>query len=280
MIVDLTGKSPKDAGTVGDFLRLPNGRDRITRLFNEGRIGFRDANAKVVLPQRVVWSGAASPREVLPTGFRVNKSVYKTGLIKNEEDALRFTQAMTSGAPPSERLKVHWRTDEYGRVVMKAESPGGVYIDRTFTKEPGGWVVTHDYFAIPKQYQGGGYAGRMMRSSVEVYDEMGVKRIDVHANIDVGGYSWAKLGFAANKASAKEVRADVRLGFKYKQTERMTAFKSLVDSSSDDELMYNVARFRPDGVDVGKKFLLGWDWHGSLNLADNAHRSRLNSNFK
>jgi hypothetical protein len=55
--------------------------------------------------------------------------------------------------------------------------------------------VYNAYFQLLPQFQGGGAASALTTGLEEWYAESGVERIKVHADIDVGGYTWAKLGF-------------------------------------------------------------------------------------
>lgn len=59
--------------------------------------------------------------------------------------------------------------------------------------------VYHERFALPNSIQEGGIAGKVLKESLQEYDKMGVQRIDLHANISVGGYAWASYGFEFDK---------------------------------------------------------------------------------
>lgn len=56
--------------------------------------------------------------------------------------------------------------------------------------------VYHAYLKISDPgAQGGGFTARWFEQVKQQYREQGFDRVTVHANIDVGGYAWAKLGF-------------------------------------------------------------------------------------
>lgn len=55
--------------------------------------------------------------------------------------------------------------------------------------------VYHALFSLSDQHQGEGLAKDFMRGSVETYLAHGLDRIELGANIDVGGYAWARYGF-------------------------------------------------------------------------------------
>ncbi len=59
----------------------------------------------------------------------------------------------------------------------------------------GGMAVHHDYFKIHERYQGTGLAKQVSSQVLSMYDHLDVRLIDMNANIDVGGYAWARYGF-------------------------------------------------------------------------------------
>jgi GNAT superfamily N-acetyltransferase len=78
-----------------------------------------------------------------------------------------------------------------GHFYDQAGSPVGEF-DRFFF--PDG-EVHHGFLKIDRQYRGQGIATRFNAAMDEVYRSAGYDRITVQANIDVGGYTWAKAGF-------------------------------------------------------------------------------------
>jgi hypothetical protein len=47
----------------------------------------------------------------------------------------------------------------------------------------------------------------MLSGNVELYSKLGIPKLDVHANINVGGYSWAKYGYVPHQNSWNELSA-------------------------------------------------------------------------
>jgi hypothetical protein len=72
--------------------------------------------------------------------------------------------------------------------------------------EVGTWTVTpkrdgtieHDYLQLSSDAQGAGMAAQWRYTLIPAYVEQGITGVTVHANIDVGGYAWAKAGFTWN----------------------------------------------------------------------------------
>jgi hypothetical protein len=55
--------------------------------------------------------------------------------------------------------------------------------------------VQHDYLELDSSVRGGGFASRWNRQMEAFYRANGVDRIQLHADITVGGYAWAKQGY-------------------------------------------------------------------------------------
>ena len=55
--------------------------------------------------------------------------------------------------------------------------------------------VENSYFTIDKSLQGNGFGTRLTRTLLDWYRDNSVERVTVHANIDVGGFTWARQGF-------------------------------------------------------------------------------------
>jgi hypothetical protein len=144
-------------------------------------------------------------------------------------------------------------------------------------------VVKHELFSLKESAQGAGLAKDLLSKSLDLYEKMGVSHINLDANVNVGGYAWARYG--ALPSSAKEVKringkmAD-RLSAYYFQDETLPledqdALKeliSLVKDSDDPKMLWLVADSK-----FGKNALLGEDWEGRFDLADPDVMSRLNS---
>ena len=66
------------------------------------------------------------------------------------------------------------------------------------------------YFAMNEDYQGKGEAKTMLAANVALYQELGLDEVKVHANIDVGGYAWAKYGYIPTEDSWDTLRGTLR----------------------------------------------------------------------
>lgn len=167
---------------------------------------------------------------------------------------------------------------------------------RAFWRDPDGKLVaTHDYLSIARDVQGSGFQREFNGNLYDWYRRSGFDRVHVHADIDVGGYTWASSGFdwatahtareTAEWASRRlariaaapgsflpglseaEVRAQVA-----EMEELLTRILTGRFGSPDYPTAYEVSQLgRKPGMGrddpwLGKLLMLGSDWNGVLRL--------------
>lgn len=77
--------------------------------------------------------------------------------------------------------------------------------------------VHMDYYRLPESDQGHGIMKQVMAQQMQIWKDAGIEKVDLYANIDVGGHAWARYGFEPldhvweNLSSEIESRID-RLG--------------------------------------------------------------------
>jgi hypothetical protein len=83
--------------------------------------------------------------------------------------------------------------------------------ERTFHRgngdDPDARWVSHDLLYLDKDQQGAGFAQEFNAHMENAYRDSGVSHIRLEANIDVGGYAWARQGYDfADQATAEKIR--------------------------------------------------------------------------
>ena len=90
--------------------------------------------------------------------------------------------------------------------------------------------ASSSYFALNGSETGQGIGKKMLAGNVEVYQNLGLSKVEVYANIDKGGYAWAKYGYVPSSGDWSD------LGLKLeRKIERMTDRTSAASGSDDDE---------------------------------------------
>jgi hypothetical protein len=51
------------------------------------------------------------------------------------------------------------------------------------------------YFKLENNAQGHGVGKQMLAGNIATYQQLGLHRVEVHANIDIGGHAWARYGY-------------------------------------------------------------------------------------
>ena len=124
--------------------------------------------------------------------------------------------------------------------------------------------VYHAYLRVPEKAQGKGLTKKMFQILFDQYENGNIKEINVTANINIGGYAWARYGFSAtNRTEVLEIIKNSSNGtWKKKALEKVNKFykKNGIDSAFP---MGNIARMKG-----GKESLLNSWWSGTINLND------------
>ena len=144
------------------------------------------------------------------------------------------------------------------------------------TLDFGNKTVQHGYFQMPTGEQGAGTGKRVLASQIGLYQKLGLQQVNLHANINVGGYAWAKYGFLPSqgdwgKLSQYFSRQLNSPRFNGVDAGTKNAVQSIL-SQSDPRAMWALSDSR-----LGKQLMLGSSWNGSLNLNDPEAMGRFNA---
>jgi hypothetical protein len=66
------------------------------------------------------------------------------------------------------------------------------------------------YFVMKRSERGGGAGKKLLAANVAMYQKLGFDKVKVSANIDVGGYAWARYGYVPTQDSWNRLSADIR----------------------------------------------------------------------
>lgn len=131
--------------------------------------------------------------------------------------------------------------------------------------------VEHSYFKLDDSLQKIGINSYLQRKSSELYDALDIQRIDVHANIDVGGYAWLRHGFVPTNhgqwsvmATSFQRKLDVNDPLYDEKSKFLEKLRSLYNSDKFTEAK-NLVRSTAAKY---KATWLGTDWYGSLDYTD------------
>jgi hypothetical protein len=176
-------------------------------------------------------------------------------------------------------LRVTWIQYRQNVMMLMVESDdddeNGIAMQRTFIRQTdGSLTVRHDEFVVPKAQQGKDLAKAVLADSMHTYREMGVSKISTYANMNVGGYAWAKFGFTAQKPG------DAAVYWKHQMYDllddghltqpEVTALREVIDTYKDDpKLPWHVAGVTTaEGKPIGKTLLVTANWDAELRLND------------
>jgi hypothetical protein len=160
------------------------------------------ANCRCVLVAVKPKKGAQRPQVALRPSMTL-RAVLDSGDASQELQAEldgAATRALSSRGLTFEvqGLTNNTRVGSASYVVRLRDKNGKVQgtIKRRFrTRQDGSIVAYHAQFELSRAYQGQGIATSFNREMEVLYRKWGVSEITLDANIDVGGYTWAKAGY-------------------------------------------------------------------------------------
>jgi hypothetical protein len=181
---------------------------------------------------------------------------------------------------------------------------------RSFLRDSAGELtVSHDVFTINGEGQGAGIGEQVLRTQFDEYEKMGVAKVAVHANIDVGGYAWARFGFTPTQKSWDSMRKSLKATINLSQyepidnpeTDEERAYNAQVKrarellengpvklsdwhkrrvmkmlNDPDSKAIWKVADARIGGRNIGKELLMNTHWNGAIKLDDAQAMARFN----
>ncbi|WP_065755211.1 hypothetical protein [Bradyrhizobium paxllaeri] len=65
------------------------------------------------------------------------------------------------------------------------------------------------YFQLNRSATGKDTGKKVLAGNIEKYRQMGIEKVKVHANIDVGGYAWAKYGYVPTLSSWGSLSSEI-----------------------------------------------------------------------
>jgi hypothetical protein len=146
---------------------------------------------------------------------------------------------------------------------------GGFRQERTFDFYD--HSVDHDRWQLSESMQGTGIGKTVFKNQMDLYDHLGINRINVHANMSVGGYAWARFGFVPTQNSwdnTKEYVARSRIS-EIKDAGLKARIKTVLGIQNPKGIWVLAAMTDKMGDStVGKEMLKGTSWDGSINLKD------------
>ena len=157
-------------------------------------------------------------------------------------------------------------------------------IHRTFW--PDG-IVDHRNLQLHPDAQGKGIAKKLMREAMDLYADMGIKRVDLLANIDTGAYAWARYGFVPRERVWFRLRDIINAKFVKWQRVAISEHTPISSDdvarlnkilhSTDPKAIWQLADFEAGGEKIGKELMMGETWPGSLDLNDKESMARFHA---
>jgi N-acetylglutamate synthase-like GNAT family acetyltransferase len=149
-------------------------------------------------------------------------------------------------------------------------------------------VVTLSSLVLKPELTKGGIGKDLLGVEIAEYARLGVDRILLEANLDVGAYAWARFGFKAVRPEilARKLRSSLRTSGLPDEHRRV--LEGLINQHSlDPKLPWVIADAHYNGVKIGKSLLVGAtgalgtpSWDGVFDMHDPESRARMDRYLK
>jgi hypothetical protein len=130
--------------------------------------------------------------------------------------------------------------------------------------------VNHNFLVLNEGHRGQGFATRFNAHAEDTYRANGIKAITLDADIDVGGYAWARAGydFRNNRTRSSTVAwAYVESIKRHHPSSAISRFRELHNNGNATPLDLAMVGHTPGASTwPGKEIMLDSDWQGVKTL--------------
>lgn len=126
--------------------------------------------------------------------------------------------------------------------------------------------VHNDYFRLDNDSRGSGFGASFYKNAEDTYLEAGIDNVTIYANIDVGGYAWARMGFDFRDDYRRQSIYE-KVVYEFMRDSKMDFADATFELSkygiTNKSKAYDFAAFTnpKTGTRIGKNAMLGTDWH-------------------
>ncbi len=122
--------------------------------------------------------------------------------------------------------------------------------------------------ALDEDIQGQGFGVRYLERLKDAYRNHGIQRLDLTANVDVGGYSWARAGFDFADTESRRKLAEYAVEAARRFNPSVQAkIRAVAADPFATPIEFAMVGWEPGaGVWPGKRVMLGSSWRGTMAL--------------
>ena len=126
-------------------------------------------------------------------------------------DPAEFKKAFLGGVPAT--MDIYIEGSEFkvnGKLLDKPEDQGGKRIgDYSRFIDVSKKSAYSSFFELNPSQTGGDVGKKVLGGNVEMYEALGIDTVKVTANIDVGGYAWAKYGYVPTASAWSSLSGEI-----------------------------------------------------------------------
>lgn len=246
------------------------------------------------LLSKAFGNNASQPQQQPRKPLAVSAWERHTGI--SEDDTIEM---LTQGLPHSIAIDLKFKEDENRGVIRMFDTAGPEEIElrsfnmNTMTAAPGDIRVID---------QGQGVGRKILRNEVEFFAACGIKKFEIYASSEAGGYVWARFGFLPKSPQTGELKEDLKWRFglieSVLEPDEAKQLKKLIELKNPQDL-WQVADLRvnmtprlqnipnktlqklcdrlvmPPIMPLGRLLLTGANWDGYIDLKNKEQMARV-----
>ena len=166
--------------------------------------------------------------------------------------------------------------DKAGRLLAR--------IDRSI--HPSTKTAHHGYLKVSSDIRGTGLVPQLLKNQFDLYNKMGLEKVNMNANIDVGGYAWAKYGWVPKSEEAwstlaRSIRGKLNNNYVIPENPTDTSAILKILANRDPYSIWDIAdlggRDRISGNPLGRALLTNTHWPATFYLKNKRNMQRFDS---
>jgi hypothetical protein len=152
--------------------------------------------------------------EFSDAGIRLSEAGGATKFLERWNDVVdtapaEFKKTFLGGMPGTMNIRFDERADSVSINGSLQDERGNTIAEYSRDIDFDDKYAYSAYFKVRSSEQGGDIGKRLLAANVAMYEKLGLEKVKVTANIDVGGYAWARYGYVPTASAWDQLSGQI-----------------------------------------------------------------------
>jgi hypothetical protein len=152
--------------------------------------------------------------EFSDAGIRLSEAGGATKFLERWNDVVdtapaEFKKTFLGGMPGTMNMRFDERSDSISISGSLQDERGNTIAEYSRDIDFDDKFAYSAYFKVRSAEQGGDIGKRLLAANVAMYEKLGLTKVKVTANIDVGGYAWARYGYVPTASAWDQLSGQI-----------------------------------------------------------------------